>query len=196
MKGIALTSIRYGMKDKAVRFLLLVTFAQVFAVQALNMYWQPFFKGHHICESNLGYVFAGIMASVAIGSLIIARMKCAGKEKTMILWVQIIAGVFVIISAVIASLPMIMTFFLLHEAMRGMDAPLKSGYLQKRIPSAERATISSFCAISPHIGGVFGLLLSDLIAQSFGISVAWIVSGSVLIVVPLLLMRNDSHASD
>ncbi|EFK96474.1 hypothetical protein LDC_1504 [sediment metagenome] len=80
--------------------------------------------------------------------------------------------------------------------MRGMYPPLVNGYLQKRIPSSERATVSSFCAIAPHIGGVFGLLLSGLIAQHFGISVAWIVSASILIVGAIFVMRNGNHVRE
>ena len=196
MKNIAITSIRYGMNDKAVRFILLITFIQIFAVQALNMYWQPFFKVHGVRESNFGFIFAGIMAFVAIGSFIILRVESVGKERMLILKTQIVTGILVIIAAIASGLPIIITFFFLHEMMRGMYPPLKDSYLQKRIPSAERATISSFCAIAPHIGGAFGLLVSGAIAQYFGISIAWIVSGSVLIIGALLVMKNGNHVSE
>ncbi len=196
MRNTAITSIRYGMNDKAVRFILLITFMQIFAVQALNMYWQPFFKVHGVRESNFGFIFAGIMASVAVGSFIVLRTESIGKERILILKTQIVTGILVIIAAIASGLPIIIIFFFLHEMMRGMYPPLKDSFLQKRIPSAERATISSFCAIAPHIGGAFGLLASGAIAQYFGISIAWIVSGSVLIVGALLVMKNGNHVSD
>lgn len=195
MKNTALTSIKYGMNDKAVRFILLITFMQIFAVQALNMYWQPFFKSHGVHESNFGFIFAGVMTSMAIGSLIMLRVNSAGKEKMLILKTQIITGIFVILTVVAFGLPIVLTLFLFHEMMRGMYPPLKDSYLQNRIPSSERATISSFCSIAPHIGGVFGLLISGAIAQSFGIATSWIISGIIFIVGALLVMKNSNHHS-
>ncbi len=196
MRDTVKTSIHYGMNDKAVRFILLITFMQIFAVQALNMYWQPFFKSYGVNESSFGFIYAGIMAFVAIGSFLVLRMKSTGREKSLILRIQIITGIFVILTVMFSSLPIILTLFLLHEMTRGMCPPLKDSFLQKRIPSAERATITSFCAIAPHIGGVFGLLVSGAIAQYCGISFAWIVSGIVLIVGALLVKRNGSQAPD
>ena len=92
--------------------------------------------------------------------------------------------------------PLIVILFLLHEVPRGCWNPLIDSYLQKRIPSHERATIASFCAIAPHIGGVVGLVVSGLIAQFFGISTAWIVSGASLIIGSLLVARNGNSHPD
>ena len=195
MKDITVTSVKYGMNDKAVRFILLTTFVQIFSIQALNMYWQPYFKGHQVHEYWLGWIFAAILGSSALGALIIRYSSILGREKVLILRIQIIIGIVVIIAATVSKTPMILLFFFLHEMGRGTYPPLADGYLQKRIPSAERATISSFCAIAPHIGGAFGLLASGIIAQCFGISVAWIVSGSLLIVGAMLVMKNGEHNS-
>jgi len=104
MKETAMTSIHYGINDKAVRFILIITFMQVFVMQALNMYWQPFFKNHHVYESNLGFIYATIMVSVAIGSFIVTRINSVGKERKLILITQIITGVFIIIAAIIPGL--------------------------------------------------------------------------------------------
>lgn len=196
MKNITVSSIRYGADNKVVRFVLVITGIQIFAVQALNMYWQPFFGNHKVGEQNFGYIFAGIMACVALGSFAASRLKDDGGEKKMILVAQICSGGFVLLAVSISGLPFIIAVFLLHEVPRGFCAPLIESYLQKRIPSHERATISSFCAIAPHIGGVVGLVLSGLIAQFFGIPTAWIVSGSALILGALLVAKNGNNHRD
>lgn len=190
MKNTAVISIHYGMNHKPVRFILIITAIQIFAVQALNMYWQPFFGNLHVKTSNFGYIYVGVNISIALGALIISRLQIVGKEKSMILWTQIWVGACALVAATVGGLPIAIVFYLLHEVGRGTWQPLIDGYLQKRIPSDERATITSFCATAPHIGGAIGLLVSGGIAQMFGINVAWIVSGATLILGSLLVART------
>jgi sugar phosphate permease len=177
MRDIALSSVRYGTQHKAVRFILIITGIQIFAVQALNMYWQPFFRNHKVSEQHLGFLYTAMMTALAAGAFIVSRLDCKGKEKKMIIRSQICTGVLVIAAVLVPGLPFIVILFIVHEMPRGCLTPLVDSYLQKRIPSAERATIASFCAIAPHIGGAIGLVVSGLIAQFCGISVAWIVAG-------------------
>ncbi|MES2216713.1 MAG: MFS transporter [Patescibacteria group bacterium] len=196
MKEVAVSSIRYGTTDKAVRFVLVVTCIQIFAVQPLNMYWQPFFKGHAVKEQHLGYLFVGMMTMLAFGAFIASRFRNRGNEKKLILNAQILTGIFVLAATLVTGLPFAITLFLLHEVPRGCWSPLMDNYLQKRIPSSERATISSFCSIAPHIGGAVGLGVSGLIAQHFGASVSWIVSGLVLIIGAIVVSRNGKSHFD
>ncbi len=196
MRDIAVSSIRYGTNDKAVRFILIITCIQIFAVQALNMYWQPYFKDHKVDEQHLGFLFTGMMIALATGAFIASKLNCKGKEKKMIIQAQACTGLLVITAVLIPGLPLIVILFLLHEVPRGCWNPLIDSYLQKRIPSHERATIASFCAIAPHIGGVVGLVVSGLIAQFFGIFMAWITSGASLIIGALLVARNGNSHPD
>lgn len=195
MRNITVSSIRYGMNHRSVRFVLFITGIQIFAVQALNMYWQPLFREYGMGKQYLGFIFAGIMGATALGAWIISKTKCVGKEKQMIMWSQICTGVLVLVTVSVSGLPFIIIIFLLHEVPRGCLGPLIDSYIQKRIPSKERATITSFCAIAPHIGGAFGLVLSGLVAQRFGIPVAWIVSAVFLIVGTLLVAKNGRNHS-
>ncbi len=192
MREVAISSIRYGTNHKAVRFILIITCIQIFAVQALNMYWQPYFRDHKVTEQHLGFLFTGMMIALATGSFIASKINCKGKEKRMIIQAQIYTGLLVITTVLIPSLPIIITLFILHEIPRGCWNPLIDSYLQKRIPSNERATIASFCAIAPHIGGVVGLVASGLIAQFLGISTAWIISGVSLIIGALIVSKNGN----
>lgn len=47
--------------------------------------------------------------------------------------------------------------------------------------------------MSHHIGGFFGLLVGGLLAQVFGIQIAWLASGLLLLVMSWLLAKNG-HA--
>ncbi len=197
MKNIAVSSIRHGSTNMAVRFVLVITFVQVFAFQPINMYWQPFFKGHGMEERHLGYVFVGMTTMLAIGAYVASRLRNAGNEKSLIIKAQVVTGILVLVAALVSGLPLVMLFFILHEIPRGCVGPLMDNYLQKRIPSSERATISSFCSIAPHIGGAIGLVLSGLLARYFGISTTWIVSALVLIVAAIIMTgRNGRGAGE
>ena len=182
MKKVAVSSIQYGRTNKAVRFVLIVTCIQIFAVQPFNMYWQPFFKHQGVKEQHLGYVFVGMMTMLACGAFIASRLRNKGDERKLILIAQALTGVCILVTTLITSLPFVIALFLLHEIPRGCWNPLMDNYLHKRIPSSERATISSFCSIAPHIGGAIGLGMSGIIAQYFGTSTAWIVSACALVV--------------
>ncbi len=190
MREVALTSIRYGANHKAVRFILIITFVQIYSVQALNMYWQPFFKSHGLKEAHFGFLMTGIMVSLALGAFLASRIKGSGKERPTIVKSQVFVGSMVILAALSAGLPLLVIFFLLHEVGRGFWGPMKDSYLHQRIPSHERATIVSFCAVAPHIGGAIGLVISGGIAQAFGISAAWVVGGTVFILGALLVGQN------
>jgi MFS family permease len=196
MGDIARKSMRYGLDDKAVRFVLIVTGMQIFSVQALNMYWQPFFKGQGISEQHLGFIFVGVIAMMAMGAWLALHMDVNGKEKRMILMMQAIAGLLAMAAPLVPGALFMVAIYLLHELPRGACSPLMDSYLQKRIPSGERATITSFCAVAPHIGGAIGLVVSGVIAQCFGITVAWVISGMSLIVGAIVISRNGNGKSE
>ena len=193
MKETAHTSFRYAREDKAVRFILIATFVQIYSVQALNMYWQPFFRNHSIKEEHLGFIYTGMMFFIAIGSFLAGRLKGSGKEKTVIYFSMLYVGATVLLATASPLLSVSLGFFLVHELGRGFWAPMADSYLHHRIPSEERATVMSFCSIAPHVGGAIGLLASGAIAEFFGIPTAWTVAGSALLIGALVVRKNDKN---
>lgn len=187
MRETTISSIKYGINERTVRFILVVTGLQIMLIQGLNMYWQPFFKGLTLSEKNFGFIFVGIMTSSAIGAFLASKLK--GREKTVIVMTQIISGALIIGAALTRNLPLAILLFLLHEIPRGLWKPVLDSYLHDRIPSKERATVVSFCSVVPTLGGAIGLVLSGLLAQYFGITFTWIVSGTLLILGALLVNK-------
>ena len=196
MREVAVSSIRYGTQNQAVRFILVITCLMIFAVQPLNMYWQPYFRDHQMSKQHLGFLFTGMMLALAAGAFAVSRLELQGREKKFIIWSQVGTGLLVLMTLAVPGLPLMAVMFILHEVPRGCLNPLVGSYLQKRIPSDERATISSFCAIAPHIGGAVGLILSGLLAYYFGIGAAWTASAIALIVGSLLIARNGKGRAE
>ena len=196
MRDIAVSSVRYGRENRAVRFILIVTSMQIFAVQAFNMYWQPFFGSRHIEKEHFGFIFSGMMACLALGAFLASRINSRNKEKKILILAQAVAGVLVMLALCLSNLALVLVAFLLHETARGFWNPMKDAYLHKHIPSHERATIASFCSVAPHVGGAVGLVVSGAVAESAGISAAWAVAASVLIIGALLVAKNGHASSD
>ena len=193
MKNTVKQSIEFGINNKAVRFLLVIGLIQIFAVQAPNMQWQPYFIQYLIEKKLLGYLWVGMMLGILVGSLIANKFLALIKDEKKALTIcQLATGIGI---AIITLLPFQLGIFvfIMHEIPRGMYTPLKDKFLQDNIPSHARATISSFEAVAPHLGGMIGLFASGIIANKFGISTAWVTSGLLMVILTLAVMKNGKQ---
>ena len=191
MKNVTRASIHYGIRNKVIRFILVIGAVQFVAVQAPNMQWQPFFKQFFKSQLSLGVLFAsmtlGLMAGAALAPRFLRKIK---DEKKSLVITQILIGLGIAGSVVWNVFPAAITMFLLHEIARGIFKPLKDAYLHNNIPSRERATLISFESIAHHSGGMIGLLLSGLLAERAGIRVTWALFGTALAISALLVAKN------
>lgn len=94
MKQTVKTSIGYVSKNKIIRFVLLLGILQYFAIQAPNMQWQPLYMGVTGKHAILGWIWAGIALSTALGGImsdwILKRL--GGNEKKALVAAQIGIG--------------------------------------------------------------------------------------------------------
>ncbi len=195
MKTVTLVSVRYGAKNKAIRFVLVIGTLQFVAIQAPNMQWQPYFSQFFTGGiSSFGFLSAGIGLSLMTGAWLAPRLlKKIPNERRALIFTQAMVGIGLAASVAWNVFPVVLIAFLFHEVARGMFKPLKDVYLHDNIPSKERATIISFESIAHHGGGMIGLLGSGILAEKAGIPVAWALSGMLLLVSTLLVMRNGSR---
>lgn len=195
MKNTIRASIDYGIKQKTVRFILILGSIQFLAVMAPNMQWQPFFGQFIAHKTTLGFLWAGMAGCLIAGSALAPWFlrKVVSEQKALVIS-QVIIGVGLLAAVATKIFPIALSAFLVHEIARGLFRPLKDVYLNDNIPSAERATLISFESISHHIGGMFGLVISGALAKYAGIPAAWIFAGMILIVGTLLLAKNGHRA--
>lgn len=187
-----ISSARFARESKAFRFLALMSVAQLVAVQAPNMFWQPFFKEAIPRQSGLGILYVGIALTLMLGAQIaeplLTRLK--HNEQRAILLMQAVIGAGLIGSAVAINPLFAIPSFLVHEIARGAFNPLKDAYLHDSIPSRERATLDSFLSIAHHIGAMVGLLTMGLLADRTSIAASWFLSGAILIASVIVFIRN------
>lgn len=88
----------------------------------------------------------------------------------------------------------VVALYLVYGVALGAMGPVKQGYLNAHIPSAQRATIISLDALFADAGGVAGQSGWGYLAKVRSIGDAWIYSGATLMLgVPLywIARRND-----
>lgn len=181
-KKTIVDSVSFGYKNKAIWFIILFGMILAICVQALNMQWPIVFQNNYDFSSrHLGWLFVFISLSVMLGgkfSHIFSQW--IKKEKDAMVLSQLFTVAGILGASLMGGAIPTLAFFLLHEAGRGMLTPLKQAYLNKRIPSAQRATILSFESMILKAGSFVGLGLSGYWAKSFGIPITWFASGCLL----------------
>jgi MFS family permease len=187
-------SVAFTKTDTNFRFILIIMSIQMFAVMAPNMEWQKIFSNLGFNNSANGIIGGLINVAIIIGILLSQKDIIRGEKKAMFL-VQILIGSSIVLTVLFTNIYPVIIFFFLHEIGRGMFSPMVDSYTQKCITSSkERATLSSFGSMAGHFGGALGLLISGVIAKYAGISSAWIVSGAVLIIVAIIVGKNNNKS--
>ena len=191
MKDTVCLSIKYGLNNKVVRFIVLCSLVGMLSFQAPNMQWQPYFISFLKEKRNLGYLWIGMSLCMMLGSILAPRfLKLVKSEKRSLVVCNIFTGLCLSVVTMIPFLPGL-AVYMVHEIPRGMIGPLKKKFLHDNIPSHARATVASFESISPHLGGMIGLLASGFIANTYSISTAWLLSGIFLVVATLCVARKS-----
>lgn len=184
------SSFHYVKNNKVVRFIVLSSMVQIFAVQAPNMQWIPKFESSIGGMAYLGTAYAVFSLAMMVGSYLSKKLVKQGvNEASLINGIQISIGVLLVISAVLPP-PWSLVIFVIHQIPRGMYEPVKDAYLNDHIPGKVRATLSSFESVFPNLGGMIGLLTTGAMGEYVGIPFAWVVSGLTLVTIAIIFGRG------
>lgn len=194
--NVARDSVSYGIRHKAIFYLVGFTLIFNFTLQGFNMQWPFVFQDNYgFSVSGLGWLFAVTSLMIMLGSQFSTWF--AGKvkhEKVSMIASQSVTAAGMILASTMFGLAPVMIGFVAHEFGRGLFKPLKFAYLNRRIPDEKRATIISFESMVTKLGAFAGLLVSGYLAKKYSISLSWLVSGIVLalsIIVFLKLKNGD-----
>jgi MFS family permease len=190
LKDIAKTSVDYGVKNKNIRFIMLLVLGLNFATMAPNMQWQPYFKQWLSNQTALGFLWSGMTLAMMLGAWLAPKLlKKVTDERKALLYCHSVTALCIIGTVALGILPVAILMFFMHEVARGAFEPIKEAYLHDEIPSKARATIISFESIAHHAGGAIGLIASGALALHGSITLAWTVSGIVLLFVTFSLRK-------
>jgi MFS family permease len=196
MREIIIESVRYGIRKKSVLYIICFGMVFFFVIQALNMQWQVMFKGNfNLTADKLGWIFIGVAAFTSFGSYLSGWfLRICRNEKEAVVLSQIVTAIGILVASQCDALVLVLSSFLFHEIGRGVFKPLGETYINKRIPSEQRATILSFDSMMTMIGSVLGLVVSGWLAREYSISISWFISGIVLsIAIPIFLKIENGE---
>lgn len=195
MGSIAKESIRYGIRHKVVLWLISSTTLAMFAFMPLNMYWSPRFNemsGNQVWL--MGWIWVCISLAMMAGSFLVKQFL---KKEKSYLWILIFTvltlGIPIIVVATTDMFFIVLMGFLVYEIGRGMLSPVHKAYLNKHIPSEQRATILSFDSMIGKLGAALGLLFFGWIAKNTNIQTSWLMAGFTLLFLIPTYLRVKYH---
>lgn len=193
---VARDSITYGVKHKVVLWLILSSILATFAFQPLNMYWSP--RMNTLAGDKvwlMGWVWAGISVSMMLGSFSVKQLL---KREKSYAWILIITTLVLATPILLISTSnifgIVLLGFLTYEIGRGMLNPTYKAYLNRHIPSEQRATVLSFDSMMGKLGAAFGLVILGWTAKNYSIQVSWLISGLLLfLLIPLYIQARKQE---
>ncbi len=201
MKSVARASLRFGWQERPVRLLMLVSLLQ-YGFMAWAWYaWQPYFL--ELLGRDAVWV-AGAIASLLALAMIAGNAvadvfsRFCGKRTTLLLWAAAVQTVAAIGVGLAGSFALAVALFLVVALALGMAGPVKQAYLQQSIPSAQRASVTSFDSMFGNAGAVVSQGGLGYLARARSIGEAYVVGGvATILALPLLFaLRRLGRPAD
>lgn len=182
----------FARKSRVVRLIVVMNAVLAFCVQSPNMQWQPFFGSAVGSVSWFGYIWAGIAICIFAGIHLSAKAWALMRDDgTIMAWCLVATGTLIVCTVLAKDWVIVsILLFLAHEIPRGTYGPIRDAYLNDHTDQRDRATVISCQSVFSHLACLSGLLLGGLVAHATSISVAWLVSGIVLVTVPFVLLKR------
>lgn len=211
LRRVFVEGMRYGLHHRVVRPVMLASLVNM-SFMIFGFYsWQRYFLD--LLGRDLVWV-AGLIAallslSMIVGNALVRPLSWALRTRTGVLTVSSaiqaativgcgVLGLGVTAGAATHGVParflVVVALYLIYGVALGAMGPVKQGYLNAHIPSAQRATIISLDALFADAGGVAGQSGWGYLAKARSIGEAWMYSGATLLLgAPLYWMarRND-----
>jgi len=190
MKKVASESIAYGLKHQTIFVVISSSVIMVLAMQAFNMYWQPWFRPDLPGNEYLGYIWAGVVIFTVIGNELVSWFT---KKFQNIKYGYLVIGesiaCLMILSVVCHNFYVSLMFFWAHELFRGIFRPYTNAVIQENTPSHTRATVDSFVSMMQKGAAAIGLFSFGLIADKGSIGLSWIIASLfIALILPFILL--------
>jgi len=192
MREVARASLAYGWRQRPVRLLMFCSFLQYGFMSWAWYAWQPYLLD--LLGRDAVWV-AGVVAALLALAMIVGNAladwfsRFCGKRTTLLLWA---AGVLTAASVGVGladSFGLALALFLVLAVALGTTGPVKQAYLHESIPSAQRASVTSFDSMFGNAGGVLSQTGLGYLSRARSIGDAYILGGlATILAIPILLM--------
>jgi MFS family permease len=208
MRRVFGEGLRYGLSSRVLRPVMLASLVSM-SFMFFGFYsWQRYFLD--LLGRNLvwvdGVISSLVGLSLIVGNALVGPLSRVVRTRTGLLMLS--AGAQAVLAVACGWLGMgqghdmscpyrfyvVVALYLVYGIAIGLAMPVKQGYLNAHIPSAQRATILSLDSMFANSGGVVGQSVWGWVARRRSIGEAWAWSGLTLVLaVPLywVARRND-----
>lgn len=210
-KNILRAGTRYGWKSPVVRPLMFVSAVTGMAGMFVFYTWQPYvlqLLGKGSAVWVLGVVQSVSSLATIGGSALVGRVMRSGEERRKPANVLAVgslvtaAGVLGIglvglsrIAPGLLPAGIAISLWIAWSVMFGMLGPIRSGFINEYIPSAQRATVLSLDSLFADAGGTVGQPALGWIATAVGLPVSWALA-SIPFAAAAPLYRWSGRAAD
>jgi MFS family permease len=213
MRRVFIEGMSFGLHHRVVRPVMFASLVNM-SFMIFGFYsWQRYFLdllGRDLAWVS-GLIAALLSLSMIVGNALVRPLSRAIRTRTGLLAASAavqaaavvlcgVLGLGVTTGSVSHGVPtrflVVVALYLVYGVALGLMGPVKQGYLNAHIPSAQRATIISLDSFFANLGGVAGQSGWGYLAKVRSIGEAWMYSGATLLIgVPLYWMarRNDKE---
>jgi len=184
ISGRVVEGLRYGFSHRTVLLLSAATAIQTAAWAPFWMEWPVFFNhSYGVGVWIIGWLWSLFAIARLIGAEAVARFRGDESRRPAMLTLLSLgaAGMLFLAGAVGERANLAVVILLAMNLCTGAMAPLAQSWFNEQIGSGDRATLLSFNSTLGTLGGAIGVLLGGWIADAFGISLGWQVSGVILL---------------
>jgi MFS family permease len=197
MRKVFVEGMRYGLHHPVVRPVMLASLVSM-SFMIFGFYsWQRYFLD--LLGRNLVWVDGVISSLVGLsmiaGNALVVPLSRVIPTRTGLLTASVVVqAATAVLCGVLTNFYVVVALYLVYGVALGVTMPVKQGYLNAHIPSAQRATIISLDSMFADAGGVVGQTGWGYLARVRSIAAAWMWAGwTLLLGVPLYVLarRND-----
>src|SRR5207244_13477647 len=131
---------------------------------------------------------AGVIAALTSltligGNALVTPLARVLRTRTALLIASVVVqAIAIVLCGLLRNFYVVVALYLVYGIALGVLLPVKQGYLNAHIPSAQRATIISLDSFFANLGGVAGQTGWGWLARMRRIADAWVVAGAGLMV--------------
>jgi MFS family permease len=165
------------------RTVLMLSTAGAIAFAAWSPYWVEwpivFNSALNVGIWIIGWIYCTLAIARMIGAEIVSRLYSDDTIRAnRVVALVVITGAGLSIAGLCGGMPWLMlsVLFVMNLAFGGLQ-PLLQSWFNEQIESNQRATLLSFNSTFQTLGGSMGLLANGMVADAYGIPVAWQLAG-------------------
>lgn len=190
LKRIISVSVRYCVKDRNIRRIILFNSVLVFCLSPVFVFWSPVLHGfERINYTLIGLAWIFMRFSMLAGNMLVERIRTRS-VRTMSA-ASAVCGVSIIVLAFQNTFLLLFAGILVFEFLLGIIYPLRETVLNREIANENRATVLSFHSMVVCIFNYISMLVMGKLALAFSIRATWILSGAVLCMSAAVLFLTE-----